>query len=66
MSREVVDFGKFLDDQGDITGLVAFAAVGRGGQVGGVGFGDDVGQGYLVQESGDWGFFEGDDAVDAQ
>jgi len=40
--------------------------VGRGGQVGGVGFGDDVLKGYLIQESGNSGFLERDDAVDAQ
>ena len=44
---EVIEFSQFGNDEGDVFGFVAFAAEGDGGEEGGVGFGDEGGEGQF-------------------
>ena len=64
---ERVDLCEAVDDVGDVGGFVAAAAVGDGGEVGGVGLEDDARERHDGGEGvGEGGLPEGDGAADAE
>ena len=62
-----VDLGELLNDQGNVSRLVALATVGRGGKIGRIGFYHQTVEGHFgTQDFRKGGFLEGEHAAYAQ